>query len=226
MFKQLITLVKGRSEDVTQSVLDANALTILRQQLREAAGGVQKSRKALAVVMAYSEREKANLEKLTAQINDLEARAMAALEQDQEDLALEASEAIANLEGEANATRKAITTYATEITRLRKTLKNSEAHLTELKRGQRLAEANDKALSLRGTMPVASVNNLQDASETLKRLQDRQDHAQATSDAITELSTEENADTLSDRLAAAGCGAPKQSDASAVLSRLKAASKS
>lgn len=225
MFKQLITLVRGRSEDVTQSVLDANALTILRQQLRDAAVGVQKSRKALAVVMAYSKREKATLAKLTAQIGDLEARAMAALGKDEEALALEASAAIANLEAEAAATRTAIDTYTVEINRLRKTLKDSEAQLTELKRGQRLAEASDKARSLRGAIPNGATNGLANASETLKKLKDRQEHAHATAAAITELSTQENADTVSDRLAAAGCGEAKKSDAAAVLERLKAAKK-
>ncbi len=223
MFKQLITLVKGRSEDVTQTIVDANAMTILRQQLREAAEGVKSSRKALAIVMAYNDREKSNLQKLTTQIVDLEARAMDALAQNKNDLALEAAEAIASLEAEAKATETTITTYSTEIARLRKTLKDSELQLAELKRGQRLAQANEKAINLHSAMPVTAKNNLQDASETLKSLQERQLHARATADAITELSTEANADTISDRLAAAGCGTPKVNDASAVLERLKAA---
>lgn len=226
MFKQLFTLARGRSEDATQALMDANALSILRQQMRDAAVGVQKSRKALAVVMAYADRENATLKRLIGQITDLETRALAALAQDQEDLAIEASESIASLEAEATATRKSIDIYAAEITRLRKTLNDSEAQLKELKRGQRLAEASDKALSLRGVMPSRTTNDLTDAATTLERLQNRQEHAVATTAAMAELSTHENAKNLSDRLAAAGCGTAKQSDAAAVLERLKNAKKS
>lgn len=221
MFKQLFTLARGRSEDAAQGLIDANALSILRQQLRDAAVGVEKTRKALAVVMAYAERENASLKKVTDQIGDLETRALAALEQDHEALAVEASEAIATLEAEATATRRTIDTYTVEIARLRKILKEGEAQLTELKRGQRLAQANDRALSLRGTTPLVATNHLADATATLTRLKERQDHAEATAIAMTELSTQANADTLSDRLAAAGCGDPKHSDAAAVLERLK-----
>ena len=38
MFNTIITLVRGRSHDAAQAVADANALSILRQQLRDAAG--------------------------------------------------------------------------------------------------------------------------------------------------------------------------------------------
>lgn len=226
MFKQLFTLARARSEDATQAVIDANALSLLRQQLRDAAVGVEKSRKSLAVVMAYAEREQVSLTKVTDQISDLETRALEALEQDKEELAIEASEAIATLEAEATATRHTIDTYTTEITRLRKTLKQSEAQLTELKRGQRLAQANERALHVRGSLPAVSANHLADATATLDRLKERQEHAEATAIAMTELSTEARTDTLSDRLAAAGCGTPKQSDAAAVLERLKAKKRS
>lgn len=222
MIKQFLTLARGRSADTTAAVMDANALSILRQQLRDASTAVERSRKALAVVMAYAEREKASLVKLEAQIETLETRALAALEKDREDLALEASDAIADLEAEATATRHAIDTYSDEISRLRKALKDSEAQLVELKRGQRLAEANDKAIKLRGALPNVARTDLEDAADTLKQLQTRQDQAHATAKAMTQLSTQMKAETLDDRLAAAGCGSPKQSSGAAVLDRLKA----
>jgi len=223
MFKILMTLARGRSQDAATCMMDANALSILRQQLRDAAVDVEKSRKALAVVMAYESREKANLAKQQEQISKLETRAMAALEKNMEALATEAANAIAALENDAAATRKTIETYGPEIARLRAALKNSEAQLAELKRGQRLAEANDKAIKLRGAYQDASQPDLQSATETLKRVQARQSHAHDTAKALYELSTHTHAETLEDRLAEAGCGVPKKSDGAAVLKRLKAA---
>jgi len=221
MFKQLITLARGRSEDVAEAVLDANALSLLRQQLRDAATVVDQSRKALAVIIAYSEREKAALAMTRDRIASLELRALDAIDKGHEDLALEAAEAIAELEAEATATEKTLVTYTAEITRLRAGLKASEAQLVALKRGQRMAEANDKAIKLRGALPDVASTDLEDATRTLKRLQERQDQATATAAALAQLSTRQKAESLEDRLAAAGCGAPKQSSGAAVLARLK-----
>lgn len=222
MIKQILTLARGRSADATQAVLDANALSILRQQMREAAAGVEQSRKALAVVMAYSDREKGSLAKLDTRIEDLEGRAIAALSQGQEALAHEAAGAIAGLEAERRSTTQAIDMYGSDISRLRQILRDSEAQLAEMKRGQRLAQANDATLRLRGSLPDMGRSDLADAAATLKRLQDRQDHAAATAKAMADLSASRSADAVSDRLTAAGCGAPKHSDAEAVLARLKA----
>ena len=202
MLRQLMTLAKGRTQDVAEAVLDANALSLLRQQLREAASGVEQSRKALAIVMAYSEREKAALERIMAKLSSLEVRALDALAQGHEDLAQDAADAMAELEAEAEATRNAIAVYEQDIGALRQTQKDNEALLMELKRGQRLAEANNKTLSLRGAVPDMAHANLDDAAATLRRLKEKQAHAAATSKAMAALSARANADAVDDKLAA------------------------
>lgn len=221
MFKQLITLARGRAADGSQAVLDANALSILRQQMREAAHGVEKSRKAVAVVMAYAEREKSTLNQVEARIKDLEIRVVDALKKDREDLATEAAETIAQLEAERDTTHKAIRAYDTQIARLKTCLTDSETCLREMQRGQHLAEANDKIHRLRGVMPSGHINDLKDAEATLKRLQEQQEHAEATATAMMELSVSSSAEDMSKRLAEAGHGAPIKTDATAVLERLK-----
>ena len=221
MFKQLVTLVRGQSNEGTQAVLDANALSLLRQQMRDAAQGVNKSRKAVAVVIAYAEREKASLNRLETQISDLEARALDALEQDSVDLASEAAGTIAQLEAERDTTRKVIEAYQTQILRLKQCLTENETCLRKMKRGQHLAEANDKAQRLSGVMPSGYINDLKDAEATLKRLQERREHAEATATAMVELSAETSAESMTERLAEAGYGAPLKADAAAVLDRLK-----
>ncbi|MEM8579447.1 MAG: PspA/IM30 family protein [Pseudomonadota bacterium] len=221
MLKQLFTLARGRATDAGQTYLDANAVALLRQQMREAAAGVARSRKAVAVAMAYAERERAALAKLDGQIADLEDRARAALEKDREDLALEAANAIADLEADRDAAQRTVDTYDRDIAGLRRSLKQSESQLAQLQRGQRLAEAAAKTHHVRGTLPAGPSSDLTDAAETLARLRDRQALADETMAAMTELSTAQSADAVSDRLAAAGMGAPKQTTADAVLARLK-----
>ena len=63
-----------------------------------------------------------------------------------------------------------------------------------------------------------------DNMERLKRLQERQSHAAATAEAMVDLSARARADSLDDRLAAAGCGDPTKTDGATVLARLKSRS--
>jgi phage shock protein A len=224
MFNTIITLVRGRSHDAAQALADANATSILRQQFRDAAAGVEAARRAVAVVMAYAERERKALPRINAQLADLETRAMAALAQEREDLAVEAASAIAQLEMERATTETALATYEIEILRLRDELSGSETRLRDLRRGMQLAEAAQKSQSVRGVVARPMTASLSEAEATLSRLQSRQIHAEATAAAVVELSAGLSAETVAARLAAAGCGPSLKADAAAVLARLKAKS--
>jgi phage shock protein A len=221
MFNTIITLVRGRSHDAAQAVADANALSILRQQLRDAAGGVEAARRSVAVVMAYAERERKSLPRINAQIADLEGRALAALAQGREDLATEAAAAIAQLEAERATTETALATYEIEIARLRDELSGAEMRLRDLKRGLQLADAAQKSQTVRGVVSRPVTASLAEAEAILSRLQSRQLHAEATAIAVVELSAGQSAEAISARLAAAGCGPSIRPDAAAVLERLK-----
>lgn len=221
MFNTIITLVRGRSHDAAQAVADANALSILRQQLRDSAAGVEAARRSVAVVMAYAERERKSLPRINAQIADLEGRAVAALAQGREDLATEAAAAIAQLEAERATSERALATYEVEIARLREELGTSELRLRELQRGLQLADAAQKSQAVRGVVSRPVTASLAEAEATLTRLQSRQLHAEATAVAVVELSAGQSAEAISARLAAAGCGPSIRPDAAAVLERLK-----
>jgi phage shock protein A len=222
MLKVLVTMFRGRSHDAAEAIVDANAVPILRQQLRDCAQSVELGRKAVATVMAYCEREKKMADRISAQLGDLDSRAKDALRKGREDLAVEAAGAIAQLEAERDTTARAITTYQGEITRLRQVLADSESRLRALQRGQRLALATEHTQRLHAASPVTMAAGLSDAEATLQRLQERQAMLAATRDAVIELSAGTSADATRDRLAAAGCGAPLRPDAAAVLARLKA----
>jgi phage shock protein A len=221
MFNTIITLVRGRSHDTAQALADANALSILRQQLRDGAAGVEGARRSIAVVMAYAERERKSLPRIKAQIADLEGRALAALAQGREDLAGEAAAAIAQLEAERATTETALATYEIEIARLRDELSGADSRLRDLHRGMQLADAAQKSQTVRGVIARPVTASLAEAEATLTRLQSRQFHAEATAAAVLELSAGPSAETVTARLAAAGCGPALKPDAAAVLARLK-----
>lgn len=224
MFNTIVTLMRGRSHEAAQAVVDANALSILRQQLRDAAAGVEAARRAVAVVMAYAERERRCLPRLAAQMADLEARALAALAQGRDDLATEAAAALAQLEAERATVERALAGYEAETHRLREEVMGAESRLRELQRGLHLADAAQKSQTVRGVVARPITASLTEAEATLRRLQDRQTHAEAVAIALTDLSVGQSAEAVSARLAAAGCGPALRPDAAAVLARLRAKS--
>lgn len=156
MFKMMTTLIRGRSHDLAEAFTDANAMSILRQQLRDAANGLESAKRAVAVVMAYAEREKKSAARIATQLADLENRAMDALAKGRDDLATEAASAIADLEAEAAATDRSIAHYNSEITRLRDQVALAGQRLRTLQRGKQIADAAERTRNCAAPCRMAS----------------------------------------------------------------------
>ncbi|MCR9147908.1 MAG: PspA/IM30 family protein [Rhodobacteraceae bacterium] len=221
MFKMISTMIRGHGHDVAEAISDANAVQILRQQLRDAAAGLEKSKRAVAVVMAYAERDRETAARLDTQLADLEERALDAIRKEREDLAVEAASAIAELEAERSACKTSIDHYDREIAKLREQVGLAEHRLRTLQRGKQLADAAQRTQKLRGTMPDGVLSSLKEAEATLERLQGRQAHAEEVEIALTEVNATSSAEATSARLAAAGCGAPLRPAAADVMARLR-----
>ncbi|AZO09388.1 MULTISPECIES: PspA/IM30 family protein [unclassified Mesorhizobium] len=220
MLKQFFALVRGRSHEAAEAVVDRNALVILRQQIRDCAEAIAAARRAVAIAIAQNDQEVQQHKKLVDRIEDLEKRTVAALEQEQNELACEAAETIALLEAERTASEDAQKNFGTEIERLKRIVRASEMRLRDLQRGQRIAAAADKTQRLRETAPGSTLSALQDAEETLSRLRARQKQIDAAAAAMAEMEQTGDPAAMSEKLAAAGCGAPLRNSADVVLERL------
>lgn len=228
MLKSLFTLMRGRANSAVDAVIDENALTILDQQIRDCAEAVGWARKALAVAVAQNRQEQARIEKLSEQIADLEARAGLALKAGNEELATEAAEAIASLENERDAAATATSGFSRECTRLREMVRTVERRLKDLQAGRRAAKANDAVLKLRDKGLIAGEsyrNTLAEAEATLARLQSRQSEIDHANDVLDELDADADPNTITQKMADAGFGAPTRKRAQDVLERLKAQQK-
>jgi len=222
MFKQIVTLFRGASHDAAEEFTDRHALKILNQQMRDSAVAVEQARKAVAIAMAQNRQEAEQYERLVRRIADLESRAMAAIEQNKEDLAREAAETIALLEAERDVSADAQQQFSKEIARLRENVRAAEMKLRELQRGQRLATATDKAQKLRNVAPQSQLSTLREAEETLLRLRMRQRQIDLTDQAMAEMDASGDPSAVTEKLAEAGCGAALRTSADDVMERLKA----
>ena len=98
MIKSFWALMRGAAHAAEQDALDQSALLILDQHIRDAATGIERAKRALAVAIAQDESEGKRLDTTLGRIADLEERTTAALQAGREDLATEAAEAIAMME--------------------------------------------------------------------------------------------------------------------------------
>jgi phage shock protein A len=220
MFKQIITLVRGTSHEATEAALAPHTHTILRQQIRDCAQALVAARNAVAIAKAQAKQEEQQAERITTSIADLEIRTLAAMEHGHNDLAQEAAQSIALLEDERATSRKAGEAYQAEIIRLTSIIRQAEFKLKELERGQKLTDATAKAQKLRGHGGTATLSTFKDAEATLARLRERQQHVDLTMEALDEMDLSRDPSSITEKLAAAGCGPALKTRADDVLKRL------
>lgn len=222
MYKQVLTIIRGITHTTTEEFTDRHALPILQQQIRDSARAVASARRAVAIAIAQSEQEREQDAAIKARIRDLEDRVMAALEQDKMELAREAAEMIAVLEADAKASSEAQARFASEIDRLKQSVRQAEAKLLDLQRGQRLASATQAAQNMQEQVAADDLSSLADAEATLMRLQRRQREFDLTARAHADLDGANSPARMSEKLAEAGCGVPLRSSADDVIARLNA----
>jgi phage shock protein A len=224
MLKTLTLILRGTSAQAAEDLADRNALLILDQHIRDAAAGLDRARRALAIAIAQDAAEVKRLEGVRARIADLETRARAALAGNREDLALEAAEALAGLEADRLSAEAAHANFLRESQKLRVMVANSERRLAELERGRRAARASEAVRRLRAAGPASvggDAGALRDAEAVLKRLRDRQLEDEAADLALDALDTAFGPDLVAEKLETAGFGPRTRPTAASILERLK-----
>ena len=224
MLKTLVTFVRGRSFAIAEGVADQNALVILDQQMRDAAGALDRAKKALAVAIAQESQEGQRLDGTRARIEDLEARAVAAIEAGRDDLATEAAEAIATLEAERDASLTARALFAAEIAKLKGHVLQQQMRFSQLERGRRIARAAEAVrVARRGRIEDAPIfaGTLAETEATLDRLREHQVEADAAEAALDALDPATGPIAVAEKLSAEGFGPRLKPDATDVMVRLR-----
>ena len=221
MFKTMVTLMRSRAAAAEEALMDRNALAILDQQMRDTRAGLMSLQRALATALAEEAQEARRHQAVLARIEELELRTRAALFAGQEDLAMEAAEAIAGLEQERDAGHEACTSFAAAIARLRRAVAGAGQRIAALERGRRSARVAEAVRTARqGRMEAAPPDRatLSEAKTTLARLRTQQMQAEAADAFLDEVT---GPSSLDDRMACAGLGPAPRPTAASVLARLR-----
>jgi phage shock protein A len=175
------------------------------------------ARRALAIVVAEETRETTRRASLAAKAADLESRAVEALRAGREELAVEASEAIAAIATEIDASERASQRFAAEATLARREVDAQRRRLADLDRGRRLARVGSALTdTMRGSL--SGLDPFSEAEAALSQVTADNEDARAVR---TEMAP--TAEGLIERLSDAGFGEPVGVKASDVLAQLRAA---
>jgi hypothetical protein len=175
------------------------------------------ARRALAIAMAEENRAAERRAGLVVDVDDLEQRAVEALRAGREDLAVEASEAIAAIATEIAASERAAQRFAAEVALARREVDAQRRRLAGLDRGRRLARIGS---ALADTMHTSrsGQDSFAEAEVALAKLVADNDDARAVRNEMAP-----PAEQLIERLSDAGFGEASRIKPSDVLARLKTA---
>ena len=180
VFKKLFNLVRGSVNNAAESVADANAITILNEELRQSKIELRKSDEALVSIIAKRKLSQQKVNSFDASISEYEKHARTAMEKGQQELALECAQKVAELRSEQS-TEQA---YCDGFLKSETTMKS------------KIAQAKERLRQIEQQVDVVA------AQESV--IKARQAEASAKFEAAEELESESSSSSLDKKLAEAG----------------------
>lgn len=225
IIQKLITLVRGTATEAGQAVIDANALKILDQEIRDADTALNASRSDLTKLMA--ERHLAN-DKLTAKKGKLQEYndyIQQLINKNDTALATEVAGKVAELENDIAADTSTIAGMDANVSKLNTSIHQAQSTIEQLKRQIDTVKATasvQRAQEAIASQATGSNVKLRTAMDSLDRIKNQQALKSAQIDAANELRAQDGDGDLQQRLQAAGV-LPGATAAADVLARFKKA---
>jgi phage shock protein A len=185
----------------------------LDRSIAAAASAHAAARRALAVAVAEETREIERCRSMIMKVTDLEDRAVQAIRAGRDDLALSASEAIAAIHSEIEASEQASSRFAAEVAVARGEVNAQRRRLLDLDRGRRLASIGR---ALNSITPNAGLDRLAEAEDALARINVDNANARAVREEMAPSS-----ERLTEVMANEGFGRPVTIRAADVMARLR-----
>ncbi|CAM3938944.1 MULTISPECIES: PspA/IM30 family protein [Shewanella] len=224
ILNKILTAFRGGATEVGQSIVDANSTRIFEQEIRDAEKHLTKAKRELTDVMAKEMQASREVDRLKRAIAEHEGYATQALEKENEALALEVAEKIAQLEQELAEHQSANDNFSAHAARLKDLVRKTERQLADYQRQLSMVKTTESVQKATATITdsfASSNSKLLNAKDSLERIKARQQQFDDRLKAAETLADENSDKSLQAKLAEAGIGEQK-SNANAVLDRLKA----
>ena len=224
ILRNILTAVRGGASEVGEAVVDANAMRILGQEIRDAEDAIGKAKQSLTNLKATEIKLKREVNSLQQDITDYESKAMQALAADNEALAGEVAGRIAELETEAEDKNSEHRDLSTQVNKINSMIRAREKIIQKNKRELekiKTVEQLQKATSTMSTNFAATNASEHRVSKALERVKNKQSHWEDRMEAGEWMTSDEQSDELDSRLKSAGIGEASSSGGASVLERLK-----
>ena len=224
MLAKLSALFRGAAHEAGQSVVDANALKILDQEIRDADSAQGKARDDLASLVARRRMAENEIRSFGDQIAKYESSARTALAQGKTDLAREVAQRIAELETEIGTRGPLIENMKAAETRLRTAIATTDQKIETLRREIDIVKVNESVQKAQTSVALQSAgaqSRIGSAADSLQRIKQRQAVQEERLRAGQELEDKRTGADLDAKLKDAGI-LPGHASADDVLARLTA----
>ncbi|OGN42339.1 MAG: phage shock protein A [Caulobacterales bacterium RIFCSPHIGHO2_01_FULL_70_19] len=224
MLAKLSALFRGTAHEAGQAVVDANALKILDQEIRDADNAQGKARDDLAGLVARRRMAENEIKSFGDQIAKYESSARAALAQGKTDLAREVAQRIAELETEIGTRGPLIENMKEAEARLRTAIATTDQKIETLRREIDIVKVNDSVQKAQTSVALQSAgahSRIGSAADSLQRIKQRQAVQEERLRAGQELEDKRTGADLDAKLKEAGI-LPGHASADDVLARLTA----
>lgn len=228
VLKKIITAVRGGAREVGEFVVDANGTRIFEQEIKDAETHLRKAKQDLTDVMAKQMQAGRKVASTKNEISEHEDYAGQALEKNNEELALEIAEKIAQLEIDLGEQETVHNSFSGHVTRLKDLVKKTERQLKDYERQLSMVKTTESVQKASAAITdnfASSNSKMISAKDSLERIKQRQQNTFDRLAAAEQLESENSDKSLEERMQAAGIGDSNEQSANSVLDRIKAKQK-
>ncbi len=223
IFSKIFTALKGGANEMGEAVVDANAITIFEQDIRDAKAALAGAKENEISLFARKRQAQAKMSLHQSRIEEYENQAIAAAEKGNEALALETASHIVNLQEEKQTMQASIDALsqscdkiAAQVSKAQAQIDDMESQLSQIKATDSVHKAQE---SIHATVHGGS-SKVVSAKESLARIKEQQAFTSAKFEVADELAAEQNANQEFDQKLAQT--KPTQKSAQAVLDKIMA----
>jgi phage shock protein A len=224
ILKKIMTAIRGGAREVGELVVDANGTRIFEQEIKDAQVHLNRARQDLTAVMANQMQAGRKVESLKTEIAEHEGYAGQALDKNDEELALEIADKIANLDTELAEQAEVHRSYSVHVDRLKGLVKKTERQIKEYERQLSMVKTTESVQKASAAITdnfASSNSKMLSAKDSLERIKKRQQDNYDRLAAAEELEAENSDKSLNDKMKAAGIG-EQDKNANSVLERIRA----
>jgi len=207
LLQKILTLFRGTAHEAGQAVVDANALKILDQEIRDAGNELVRSKEELTKVMAQRQLLAGKHADRLSKKAEYEHYIAGAIRQGNETLAREVAERLATVETDLATDTQTLATYDGSIRALKTAISDTERKLTRVKQQVDTVKATEAVQRAQGAVAArhsGANGKVSTALDSLERIQSRQAERGARMQAAAQLESESGDGDLNAKLASAG----------------------